>query len=114
MLFRSVVQRWRHTLSVDWSSGPYAATLSNTYLSSYWDQSIVGKPDRRVSEYSLWDLSGSWEATQALTLRAGVRNLLDTAPPFSQQAYFFLSGYDPSYTDPRGRYVYLSGTYKFK
>ena len=109
-----VVQRWRHTLALDWSQGAYSASLSNNYLSGYGDQIIVGKPDRRVSEYSLWNLSGAWDFSSALTLRAGVRNLLDTAPPFSQQAYFFLSGYDPSYTDPRGRYVYLSANYKFK
>jgi iron complex outermembrane recepter protein len=109
-----VVQRWRHTLAIDWSQGAYSASLSNNYLSGYQDQVVVGKPDRRVSEYSLWNLSGAWEFNNALTLRAGVRNLFDTAPPFSQQAYFFISGYDPSYTDPRGRFVYLSGTYKFK
>ncbi|MBQ0929271.1 TonB-dependent receptor [Ideonella sp. 4Y16] len=109
-----VVQRWRHTLAVDWSQGAFSASLSNNYLSGYQDQAIVGKPDRRVSEYSLWNLSGAWEFNNALTLRAGVRNLFDTAPPFSQQAYFFISGYDPSYTDPRGRFVYLSAQYKFK
>ncbi|MBQ0961280.1 TonB-dependent receptor [Ideonella sp. 4Y11] len=109
-----VVQRWRHTLAFDWAQGVFSATLSNNYLSGYQDQVIVGKADRRVSAYSLWNLSGAWAFNDALTLRAGVRNLLDTAPPFSQQAYFFISGYDPSYTDPRGRFVYLSAQYKFK
>lgn len=109
-----VVQRWRHTVALDWSQGDFSASLSNNYLSGYQDQVVVGKPDRSVSAYSLWNLSGAWEYSSALTLRAGVRNLLDTAPPFSQQAYFFISGYDPSYTDPRGRYVYLSANYKFK
>lgn len=109
-----VVQRWRHTLSLDWERGDYAATLSNSYLSGYGDQQVVGKADRRVTAYSLWNLSGAWDATKNLTLRAGVQNLFDAAPPFSQQAYFFISGYDPSYTDPRGRFFYLSGTYKFR
>ncbi len=108
------VQRWRHTLSVDWESGPFSATLSNSYLQGYDDQHIIGKPDRKVGAYSLWNLSAGWEATKALTLRAGVQNLLDKSPPFSQQAYFFVSGYDPSYTDTRGRYVYLSAKYAFR
>ncbi|MDY0745129.1 TonB-dependent receptor [Paucibacter sp. R3-3] len=108
-----VVQRWRHNISLDWELGPVSASLSNTYLSSYQDQHIIGKDDRRVSAYSLWNLSGAWEATKALTLRAGVQNLFDKAPPYSQQAYFFLVGYDPSYTDPRGRFMYVSGSYKF-
>ncbi|MFO1340925.1 MAG: TonB-dependent receptor [Burkholderiaceae bacterium] len=109
-----VVQRWRHTLSLDWEQGPFNATLANNYLSGYKDQTIIGKPDRQVTAYSLWDVSGGWEVNQALTLRAGIKNLFDTAPPFSQQAWFFLSGYDPSYTDPRGRFFYASLQYKFK
>ncbi|HEY0956117.1 MAG TPA: TonB-dependent receptor [Roseateles sp.] len=109
-----VVQRWRHTLSVDWEHGPFSATLSNSYLQGYDDQHIVGKPDRKVGAYSLWNLSAGWEATKSLTLRAGVQNLTDKSPPFSQQAWFFTSGYDPSYTDTRGRYGYVSAKYSFK
>ncbi len=109
-----VVQRWRHTVSADWERGVWSATLSNSYLSGYTDQTIEGKADRKVKAYSLWDLTGAWNATPNLTLRAGIKNLLDTAPPYSQQAWFFLSGYDPSYTDPRGRFVYASLQYRFK
>ncbi|MBV8036853.1 TonB-dependent receptor [Roseateles sp.] len=108
------VQRWRHTVSADWAQGPYALTLSNSYLSGYTDQHIIGKDDRKVAAYSLWNLSAAWEATKSLTLRAGVQNLFDKAPPYSQQAYFFLVGYDPSYTDPRGRYGYVSLRYAFR
>ena len=108
-----VVQRWRHTVSADWEQGDWSATLSNSYLSSYTDHSILSKPDRTVKAYSLWDLTGAWNATPQLTLRAGIKNLLNTAPPYSQQAWFFLSGYDPSYTDPRGRFVYASLQYRF-
>jgi len=67
-----------------------------------------------VKAYSLWDVSGSWAANKQFTVRGGIRNLLNTAPPFSNQGYFFISGYDPSYTDPRGRGVYLSASYTFK
>jgi iron complex outermembrane recepter protein len=109
-----VVQRWRHTVSLDWETGPFSATLSNSYLQGYNDQHIVGKPDRKVQAYSLWNLSAGWEASKALTFRAGAQNLLNQAPPFSQQAWFFLSGYDPSYTDPRGRFVYASVKYAFR
>jgi len=109
-----VVQRWRHTVSMDWERGPFSATLSNSYLSGYQDQHIIGKSDRRVAAYSLWSLSAAWEATRSLTLRAGLQNVLDTPPPYSQQAYFFLVGYDPSYTDPRGRYGYVSAKYTFR
>jgi len=109
-----VVQRWRHSLALDWERGPFSATLSNSFLSAYNDQAIVGKADRRVSAYSLWNLAAAWQPSKQLTVRAAVLNLADTAPPFSQQAWFFLSGYDPSYTDTRGRAVTANISYTFK
>lgn len=51
--------------------------------------------------------------TPRLKLRAGVQNLFNESPPYSNQAYYFLSGYDPSYTDPRGRRFYASVNYSF-
>ncbi|MYM40291.1 TonB-dependent receptor [Duganella qianjiadongensis] len=117
----SVVQRWRHTITFDWDKGPFSASLSNTYSSGYEDQntainiddgSVVAK--NHVKAYSLWDLSGAWQVNKALKLRAGVQNLLDTAPPYSNQAYYFISGYDPTYTDPRGRRFFATANYAFK
>jgi iron complex outermembrane receptor protein len=67
-----------------------------------------------VKAYSLWDLSASYALGKNLNLRAGIQNLLNTTPPFSNQANFFISGYDPSYTDPRGRFFYVSAQYSFK
>jgi iron complex outermembrane receptor protein len=116
-----VVQRWRHTITLDWDYGPFAASLSNTFSSGYQDQnSAINLDDgsvvapNRVKSYSLWDLTGSWQATKALKLRAGVQNLADTAPPFSNQAAHFISGYDPTYTDVRGRRFFASVNYAFK
>ncbi len=109
-----VVQRWRHTLSFNLDRGPWGATLQNTYLSSYRDQNP--NPDgseRRVADYSLWDLSGSWQPAKQWKLRAGIKNLLDKNPPSSNQVYNFLAGYDANYTDPRGRTFTLSVGYHF-
>ncbi|MCD0416508.1 TonB-dependent receptor [Rubrivivax sp. JA1024] len=117
----SVVQRWRHRLSFDWERGAWSASIGNTYYSSYKDQnsaintddgSVVAK--NRVKAYSLWDLSGAYEFSKDFTLRAGVQNVFDTPPPFSNQAYYFISGYDPSYTDPRGRFFYVSARYQIR
>jgi len=117
----SVAQRWRHTITFDWDQGPFSASLSNTYSSGYEDQntaintddgSVVAK--NHVKAYTLWDLSGAWQVNKALKLRAGVQNLLNTAPPYSNQAYYFISGYDPTYTDPRGRRIFATANYAFK
>ena len=116
-----VIQRWRHRLTFGWDQGPFNLTLANQYSSGYTDQNTTYDPftdtklpDRRVSSYSLWDLTGSWAVSKALKLRAGILNLADTAPPFSNQAYYFLAGYDPTYTDPRGRSFFASANYAFK
>lgn len=118
-----VVQRWRHRLSLDWTrDGRYGLTLSNSFSSGYEDQNraintntgTVVAQSNRVKAYSIWDLSGWWDISPQLTLRAGVLNLANTAPPYSNQAYYFLSGYDPSYTDTRGRFGYLSLRYAFR
>jgi iron complex outermembrane recepter protein len=109
-----VIQRWRHRASIDWSVGAFGLTLANTYYSAYTDDSYI--PDtapRKVSAYTLWDLSGSWKPNKNLTVRAGIKNLLDAAPPFSNQSYYFLATYDPTYTDPRGRTFTASVLYSF-
>ncbi|MBD8563506.1 TonB-dependent receptor [Oxalobacteraceae sp. CFBP 8763] len=116
-----VVQRWRHTVSVDWDRGPLSASLQNTFSSGYEDQNTAINIDNgsvvaanRVKRYSLWDLSGAYAVNTNLKVRVGIQNLFDTSPPYSNQAYYFLSGYDPSYTDPRGRRFYASANYAFK
>ncbi len=115
-----VIQRWRHRVALNWDRESFGVTLANTYLSGYTDQNTTYDPftdsplpSRKVKAYSLWDLSSSWEVNEQLKLRAGVLNLLDEEPPFSNQAYFFLAGFDPTYTDPRGRSYYLGVDYKF-
>ncbi|PKB22223.1 TonB-dependent receptor [Janthinobacterium sp. 64] len=116
-----VVQRWRHTITLDWDNGPYSASLSNTYSSGYDDQNSaintddgsVVKPNR-VKAYTLWDMSGAYAVSKQFKLRVGIQNLFNTSPPYSNQAYYFLSGYDPTYSDPRGRRFYASANYSFK
>ena len=116
-----VVQRWRHTVSFDWERGPVSASLQNTWSSGYEDQNTAINVDdgsvvasNRVKPYSLWELSGAYVANTHLKLRAGMQNMFNQAPPYSNQAYYFLSGYDPSYTDPRGRRFYASANYAFR
>ncbi len=112
------VQRWRHKLNLDWTQGPINLSLGNTYLSSYRDQNIPGLADpgwndRDVKAYSLWDLTGSYAFSKNLKLRAGVINMFDTAPPFTNQSRYFEVTWDPTYGDPRGRSMFANLQYKF-
>jgi iron complex outermembrane receptor protein len=56
----------------------------------------------------LWDLTGSYQINKQVRLRAGVINLLDTAPPFTNQSRYFQVTWDPTYGDPRGRTLFAS------
>ncbi len=103
------VFRWQHTATLAWNRGVWGTTLSQTYRTGYADQDTVN----RVSSYSLWNLSGSYTGITGLTLIAGVKNLLDKDPPFSNQGTLFQKGYDPRYTDPTGRALYLRGSFTF-
>ncbi|MEF9927093.1 MAG: TonB-dependent receptor, partial [Massilia sp.] len=85
---KGVVQRWRHTVSVDWDRGPLSASLQNTFSSGYEDQNTAINIDNgsvvaanRVKHYSLWDLSGAYGVNANLKLRVGIQNLFDTSPP---------------------------------
>ncbi len=113
------VQRWRHKLSMDWERGPLTLTLTNNYMAGYRDQNTPGLAaeawnNRDVSAYSLWDLSGVYKLSPELRLRVGVLNLLDTAPPFTNQSRYFQVTWDPTYGDPRGRSFFASLNYSFR
>ena len=116
-----VIQRWRHRVALNWDYAAFGLTVANNYSSGYTDQNTTYDPvsnkllpSRKVKEYSLYDVTGSWAPMKNLKLRGGVLNVANTPPPFSNQAYYFLAGYDPTYTDPRGRTYYLGATYSFK
>ncbi len=108
------VFRWRHNASLAWTMAPWTLTLANRFQSGYDDQNGVD-PEfaQRVKHYSSWSLSASYSSKQHIDLTAGIKNLLDTDPPFTNQSTTFQQGYDPRYTDPLGRTFYLRATYKF-
>ena len=115
----SPVFRWKHNLAVAWSLDKASARLGIRYLSGYRDQNdpttVVGGPSYygNVGAYTLVDLSGTYKFTKNITLTAGVKNLFDTDPPFSNQSYRSQRGYDPRYADPMGRSLFLRGSYGF-
>ncbi|HUR89905.1 MAG TPA: TonB-dependent receptor [Ramlibacter sp.] len=107
------VPRNRFTVSANWSMGAWAAGVINHYSSGYQDEDI-GQPVRaQVGAYSTWDLFGSWSPNKKLTLTAGVKNVLDKAPPSTVQGATFQVGYDPRFADPYMRSFYVRAQYKF-
>lgn len=109
-----VIPRWKHYATLSWLYGPWTVGLSNLYQSDYIDQQTDNDGNqRRVSSMSLWDLQGSYTGIKNLRLTLGVKNLWDTNPPVTNQQYTFQSGFDPSYYDARGRFIYGSVNWKF-
>jgi iron complex outermembrane recepter protein len=110
-----VIPRWKHYVSATWDQGPWSATLAQTYQTSYTDQQTdLNGNLRTVGSLSLWDLQGTYTGFKNLKLTLGVKNLFDRDPPKSNQQSTFILGFDPSYYDPRGRFVYGSVTYRFR
>jgi iron complex outermembrane receptor protein len=102
------VFRWQHVLTVNWSAGPWSALVANRYKSGYTDQDGVNE----VGNYSTFDTSVTW-ADRNFTLTGGILNVADKDPPRSVQVTTFQRGYDPRFTDPRGRTFLLRAGYKF-
>ena len=109
-----VVLRYKQYASATWTQGAWATTLGWAYRTGYhagWD--LNGDPTS-IGRESLFDLQVAWTGIKNLNLALGGRNIFNTGPdifvPVSNQ---FQSGYDANNYDPRGRFVYLTGTYKF-
>jgi iron complex outermembrane receptor protein len=116
------ITAYRQYAQVNWTFGPWGATLANTFQNSYREVDLLScdfdtgicTGTRKVGAYSIWDLQGRYTGFKELTLALGVRNLFDRAPPLSNQGAAFQSGIDPSYGDPRGRIYYATLRYAFK
>ncbi len=118
--------RWKHTLSGTYSQGPWAGTLSNTYVMGYVDRVAPGVANGTVTPsnynpnvkaYSTYNLSGTYTGLKNMSLSVGIKNLLNTDPPFSAAYDADLgagSSWEPRLTDPRGRSFWASLTYNFK
>jgi iron complex outermembrane receptor protein len=109
------VPRWRHYLTLNWNSGPWGATLAQTFSSGYTDanRDSAGR-ERQVGAYDVWDLQGTYAGFEHTTIALGIKNLLDRDPPFSNQSALGQVMYDPRYADPRGRVFYAQLTVGFK
>lgn len=118
-----VVPRWHHHVSIDWTLGPWNLVVAQNFQQSYQDIPGTLEDDtdpafkpRKVSAYETYDVQGSYLGFRNVKLTAGVKNILNRAPPYTNAGgqNFFQSGYDPGYADPRGRFYYGSVTYSFR
>ena len=72
---------------------------------------------RNVGVYDTFDAQVSYHLTPAWTFTFGMINVADANPPYANYASSannFVGGYDLSYGDPRGRFVYGRVEFQFR
>lgn len=117
--FAGPVIRYQQITTLGWNYDAWNATLFNRYLSGYRDQNNpasnrVGFRDNRVQDYSVFDLGVTYTGFRGITLKAGIQNLLDDDPPYSNQTGRFQArGYDDRFYSPIGRVYTVGASYQF-
>jgi len=93
----SVTGTWRHFSEVEIAGGD--------------DGTINGVLDAQ----NYFDLSGSWNATDYMSLRLGVNNVLDEDPPLSSVVGTAPGNGNtyPQVYDALGRYIFMGATFDF-
>lgn len=102
--------RWKAVASLRWSGGPWQLDTAVRYTQGYIDYVLAGFPPRRVASNTLVDVGASYELPKrggladGLRIHAGVTNLLDREPPYSNA----FGGYDSLQADLVGRFAYIN------
>ncbi|HDK8947097.1 TonB-dependent receptor [Acinetobacter baumannii] len=110
------VVRWKHTANINWAYENWKLVFEQQFVRGYDDQNQIGEEQydhHKVSDYTLYNISGTYKGFKNLELTAGIKNIFDEDPSASNVLDNFQYGYDPRYGDPTGRTYYLRGTYKF-
>ncbi|EXT82231.1 tonB dependent receptor family protein [Acinetobacter baumannii 25307_4] len=110
--YQSIILRWKHTANLNWNYENWALNLQQNFSRGYQDQNSNGQ-NHRVSDYTTYNISGTYKGFKNLEVTAGIKNIFDEDPPASNVIDNFQMGYDPRYADPLGRTYFVRGTYKF-
>ncbi|WP_168694274.1 TonB-dependent receptor domain-containing protein [Sphingomonas flavalba] len=118
--------KWRHVFATTWDT-PWdlGFTLTWRYIDTVKIarssgqaalQGSFAQVDYKLPAQSYFDLSAAWYATEKMTLRAGINNLLDRSPPLTSQATSEFGGNlntFPAYYDALGRFLFVSAQIDF-
>ena len=110
------ILRWKHVANINWSYENWKLIFEQEFYRGYDDQNATGDDaydHHKVSDYTLYNISGTYKGFKNLELTAGIKNMFDAEPAASNVLDNFQYGYDPRYSDPTGRAYFLRGTYKF-
>jgi iron complex outermembrane receptor protein len=116
--YQAIILRWKHTANLNWNYENWALNLQQNFSRGYEDQNSsssvkAGYRNHKVSDYTTYNISGTYKGFKNLEVTAGIKNIFDEDPPASNVGDNFQMGYDPRYADPLGRTYFVRGTYKF-
>jgi iron complex outermembrane receptor protein len=104
---------------IGWERGAWSARLVNRFKRGYADSNtnlldpaVFGH--NRVGNWSVFDASISLRNTDGLTLTAGLLNIFDKDPPFSNQQATLQTGYEPRVASPIGRALFVQASFRFQ
>jgi iron complex outermembrane receptor protein len=117
--------KYKHNAFVSFTADTWNASLSQQYKAGYTNQVLDGIKDglvtppglvKEVEPYIVYNASATYTGFDGVLITAGIRNLLDTDPPFAI-SYLTQTGgganWEPRVADPRGRSFTLAIEYKF-
>jgi iron complex outermembrane recepter protein len=110
-----VVARWRYNVTAAYSTSSWNISMTQNFQKGYHDvpSSITNVP-RDVSAYQTIDAQASYLGLKSFKFTLGAKNIFNRTPPYANYAASannFIGGYDVSYGDPRGTFLYASAEY---
>jgi iron complex outermembrane recepter protein len=113
-----VVSRFRYNSTVVYELANWGLSLTENYQKRYHDTaSSISGQQRFVRAYETVDSQLFYTGLKGFKLTVGARNLFNRNPPYANYAGTannFVGGYDLSYGDPLGRFVYLTAEYSLR
>jgi iron complex outermembrane receptor protein len=110
-----IISRWRDVASAIYETSSWEISLTDNFQKRYRDAtSSISQKFRYVSAYQTVDAQLIYRGLKSFQFTLGAKNLFNRDPPYANYAASannFIGGYDVSYGDPRGRFVYLTARY---
>jgi len=113
-----VISRFRYSATAAYEMGPWGLSLTENYQKRYHDSaSSITLAPRFVSAYETVNGQFFYTGVKSFKFTVGAKNLFNRNPPYANYAATtnnFIGGYDVSYGDPLGRFVYASVAYSIR
>jgi iron complex outermembrane receptor protein len=110
-----IVSRFRYNATALYEARTWTVSVTQNFQKRYRDaSSTFTQVAREVSAYDTIDAQASYVGLKSFNFTLGVRNLSDKIPPYANYASStnnFIGGYDITYGDPLGRFVYARVKY---